>query len=110
MYMLIKKLNIKPCIYFNYLFNFESNFVFKLVFVFILSFFVIQQPTYSLSVNCSPELKPCLNVIEKLPEATMLLNQVQTEGPIRIFINNQSHVSQQFGAFWDSTNRIIFVS
>ena len=57
-------------------------------------------------VKCAPELQLILNKIQRLPEAQKLLETIQKEGPIQIVIKNVD-VSNQFGAFWDPTERLI---
>lgn len=62
------------------------------------------------SIDCSPELRNSVMVLLKLQEIRDLITTIQQEGPIRIMMNNNSYLSQEFGAFWDGENRIIFVN
>lgn len=62
-----------------------------------------------LSVDCAPQLQPCLKKILQIPEAKNLIAAIQQEGPIRIKVNNHP-LSNQFGAYWDVDERTICVS
>lgn len=84
----------------------------------IISFFVFlscASSAFSLStpswanIHCSPRLKECLSAIQKLPEAQKLISRIQKEGPIQI-ATNDSPLSRQFGAFWDSGRRTIYIN
>lgn len=68
-----------------------------------------QEYQTSNGIYCSPQLKNLLISIHKVPEAKQLIESVQKEGPIRIIINN-IWLSEEFGAYWDSVNRIIAVA
>ncbi len=61
------------------------------------------------SVECASQLKPCLMAIQKVPEARQLIETVQKEGWVRVVVNN-THLSNQFGAYWDGSNRTIAIS
>jgi hypothetical protein len=61
-------------------------------------------------VECAPELNKSFKKLQQLPEVRELIIAIQQEGPIRIMKNNDQYLSQQFGAFWDVENRIIFVN
>lgn len=61
------------------------------------------------SIICAPRLQQCLRTIQKMPEAQELIASIQQEGPIRIAVNSHA-LSNQFGAYWDMEDRVIFVS
>jgi hypothetical protein len=60
-------------------------------------------------VECAPQLQPLFAKIQKVPEARNLIENIKKEGPIRIAVKS-SHLSQQFGAFYDTVNRIVYVN
>lgn len=62
------------------------------------------------SIPCSSELKGCLKKIHRLPEARKLIAAIQKEGPFKVVVNNNHHLSQKFGAFWDPCQRVITVN
>jgi len=85
-------------------------------FAIVLSACVFLQSSPAYSVNAQAvnnsganQLEYCLKKIQELPEARQLMSRIQKEGAIRFSLSNNS-LSQQFGAFWDADNRIIFVN
>lgn len=58
-----------------------------------------------ISVN-HPQLHALFNKIQQVPSAKNLLMRVQNQGSIRIIQSNDP-LARQFGAFWDSDNRVI---
>lgn len=60
-------------------------------------------------ISCSPQLRNCLNQIEKIPEARQLIEKIQQDGPFCIKVTDHN-LGQQFGAFWDIDNREINVN
>jgi hypothetical protein len=84
------------------------NKIFIYSFVYFLSLFVYTfADTHS--IYCAPQLQPILKTIQKLPEAKELIENILKEGPIQIQ-SSQAQLSEQFGAFWDGENRIIYVN
>lgn len=83
--------------------------------IFILSFIQIvtlsaeYKNTQTMDIECDSHIKECVIKILKIPEARELVEEIQNEGPISIERNDNA-LSQQFGAFWDEDNRIIFVN
>lgn len=62
-----------------------------------------------ITIPCSQELQPYLEVLQKLPEARALMAKIQQEGEVRILMDN-SPLSRQFGAFWDVEQRVICIN
>lgn len=60
------------------------------------------------NIDCEPQLKPALDIIQKLPEAKNLIQSVLKEGPIKVRMNRQHNAP--FGAFWGGENRTICVN
>lgn len=69
-----------------------------------------QKNHFKQSISCTPGLQGCLSKIQQLPEARALITKIQEEGTISIVINNDSSLTQKFGAFWDPCNRVITVN
>ncbi len=89
---------------------FRNIFICSLVLLSYAAFgFAAVKNTQVRPIDCAPQLKNSLTAIQKLPDANKLIAAIQQEGPIRILTNN-TQLSQQFGAFWDADNRIIFVN
>jgi|LakMenEpi03Aug12_release.lakeMendotaPanAssembly.Ray.scaffolds.fasta_scaffold52316_2 hypothetical protein len=61
------------------------------------------------AIPCAPQLQKSLKAIEQLPEGKALLESVQKLGPIRIE-TSRYNLAQQFGAFWDPDERVIYVN
>lgn len=61
------------------------------------------------NVQCAPQLKNIVAIIQKLPEAQKLIADIQQEGKITITVN-RSGVLEEFGAYWDPDNRQICVN
>lgn len=61
------------------------------------------------NVNCAPQLKNIVAIIQKLPEAEKLISDIQKEGRITITVN-RSGMLDDFGAYWDPDNRQICVN
>jgi hypothetical protein len=58
--------------------------------------------------KCAPQLQKHLNAILKIPEAKILAEAIQKEGPIQI-IAKRSNQPSKFGAFWDPDRRKIII-
>lgn len=86
-----------------------SFFCFLLIFQVCTVNAASTQP-HSMAIQCAPQLKHCLDKIQKLPEARKLIATIQKEGSIRIAVNNDHHLSKEFGAFWDPAHRVITVN
>ncbi|HEV8051158.1 MAG TPA: hypothetical protein VGP47_01590, partial [Parachlamydiaceae bacterium] len=71
-----------------------------------------QNPTFMSSVatvpfiRCAPQLQKYLQALLKIPEAKVLIEGIQKDGPIQI-IAQETVLSRRFGAFWDPDRRII---
>lgn len=59
-------------------------------------------------VNCHPQLQKHFLKILQIPEARDLIANIQEDGPVNIEVNN-SPIGRQFGAYWDTENRVVFV-
>jgi len=67
--------------------------------------------TFGYSVTVSPfsqEAQSAFEAIKKLPEVVQLINDAERDGPIRLEMRDLG--SNNFEAFWDSTNRVIRVN
>lgn len=80
------------------------------VLVLISSLFIFANASAALNIECSPELKPYIDNIQKLPEVNEILETIWKEGPIKVMSSRNNHIAQQFGACWDTERRIIFVN
>lgn len=69
--------------------------------------FISQSST--ITPKCDPQLQPMLNKIMQIDEAKNLIAEIQKEGPIYVRVIHHQ-LSDQFGAFWDISNRAICVS
>lgn len=65
---------------------------------------------HSTSISYSTQLEDIITTIQQLPEAQKLIASIQKEGALRIIVNKQIPVCEQFGACWDPDNRIICVN
>lgn len=78
----------------------------KLFLLFVIQISFVFSQSY---VDCAHELQKSLMAIQKLPEGRELIAAVQKEGVIRIRTSHFT-LAQQFGAFWDPDQRIIYVN
>lgn len=60
------------------------------------------------SVHCAPELQNTLTTLQQLPEINDLIDQVLEEGCL--YIETNCHQSKQFGGYWSSNVRTIWVT
>lgn len=58
----------------------------------------------------STQLQEIVSTIQQLPEAQKLITSIQQEGAIRIVVNKNIPVCEQFGACWDPDHRVICVN
>lgn len=84
-------------------------FTFSLLMSFQSTPAIAAHPSLKANTQDTIKLENCLKKIQKLPEARSLMSKIQQEGAISFAISDHS-LSQQFGAFWDVDNRIIFVN
>lgn len=75
------------------------------LFVFI-SALLFSTSVFANHIHCDPELRSCLQAIQKVPEGKELVDSVKNQGAFGIVVTHSS-LSQKFGAYWDPQQRLI---